>query len=78
MTNMIAKKNATENNLLSEWVAEVARLTKPEREGLDLAKKLRLYAGEAVEGVPETEATRLDWQTRLIAAQARAEALLAA
>src|SRR5215475_8309334 len=37
----------------------LTRLTKPEREGLDLAKKLRLYAGEAVEGVPESEAVRL-------------------
>jgi len=39
--------------------AILTRLVKPEREGLDLPKKLRLYAGEAVEGVPETEATRL-------------------
>jgi phosphoenolpyruvate carboxykinase (GTP) len=31
MTNMLAKKDATENRFLSEWVAEVARLTKPER-----------------------------------------------
>jgi phosphoenolpyruvate carboxykinase (GTP) len=31
MTNMIAKKNAVENRVLSEWVADVARLTKPER-----------------------------------------------
>jgi serine protein kinase len=37
----------------------LTRLSKPEREGLDIAKKLRLYAGEAVEGVPESEATRL-------------------
>ncbi len=37
----------------------LTRLVKPEREGLDLPKKLRLYAGEAVEGVPETEAVRL-------------------
>jgi serine protein kinase len=37
----------------------LTRLAKPEREGLDVAKKLRLYAGEAVEGVPESEATRL-------------------
>jgi len=37
----------------------LTRLAKPEREGLDLAKKLRLYAGEAVEGVPESEANRL-------------------
>jgi len=28
---MLAKKNATENRLLSEWVADVARLTKPDR-----------------------------------------------
>src|SRR5579862_6315705 len=44
---------------LASVFAILTRLTKPEREGLDLAKKLRLYAGEAVEGVPETEATRL-------------------
>src|SRR5215212_491671 len=37
----------------------LTRLAKPEREGLDTAKKLRLYAGEAVEGIPETEAARL-------------------
>jgi len=37
----------------------LTRLAKPEREGLDVAKKLRLYAGESVEGVPESEATRL-------------------
>jgi serine protein kinase len=37
----------------------LTRLAKPEREGLDVAKKLRLYAGEAVEGVPESEAHRL-------------------
>jgi serine protein kinase len=37
----------------------LTRLAKPEREGLDVAKKLRLYAGEAVEGVPESEANRL-------------------
>jgi serine protein kinase len=37
----------------------LTRLSKPEREGLDMPKKLRLYAGEAVEGVPETEAVRL-------------------
>jgi serine protein kinase len=37
----------------------LTRLSKPEREGLDLAKKLRLYAGEAVEGVAESEAARL-------------------
>ena len=37
----------------------LTRLAKPEREGLDLPKKLRLYSGEAVEGIPETEAARL-------------------
>jgi serine protein kinase len=37
----------------------MTRLVKPEREGLDLAKKARLYAGEAIEGLPENEAERL-------------------
>src|SRR5260221_6800492 len=41
----------------------LTRLAKSEREGLDPPKKLRLYAGEAVEGVPETEATRLHAET---------------
>jgi len=44
---------------LAAVFAILTRLVKPEREGLDLPKKLRLYAGEAVEGVPETEVTRL-------------------
>ncbi len=44
---------------LAAVFAILTRLVKPEREGLDLPKKLRVYAGEAVEGVPETEATRL-------------------
>ena len=44
---------------LASVFAILTRLTKPEREGLDIAKKLRLYAGEAVEGVPESEAARL-------------------
>ncbi|MGB6450413.1 MAG: hypothetical protein WBE92_06655 [Steroidobacteraceae bacterium] len=44
---------------LAAVFAILTRLVKPEREGLDLPKKLRLYAGEAVEGVPETEAVRL-------------------
>lgn len=35
------------------------RLHKPEREGLDLSKKLRLYAGEDVEGFSETEVGRI-------------------
>src|SRR5256886_7379710 len=41
----------------------LTRLSKSEREGLDPPKKLRLYAGEAVEGVAETEATRLHAET---------------
>jgi len=44
---------------LAAVFAILTRLVKPEREGLDLPKKLRLYAGEAVEGVPESEVTRL-------------------
>ncbi|MGH8229696.1 MAG: serine protein kinase, partial [Steroidobacteraceae bacterium] len=44
---------------LAAVFAILTRLVKPEREGLDLPKKLRLYAGEAVEGVSETEAVRL-------------------
>src|SRR5882757_293846 len=37
----------------------LTRLIKPEREGLDFAKKVRIYAGESVEGFPENEITRL-------------------
>ncbi|MBC7982565.1 MAG: serine protein kinase [Candidatus Obscuribacterales bacterium] len=37
----------------------LTRLQKPEREGLDVSKKLRLYAGETIEGFGESEATRL-------------------
>src|ERR1044071_8341886 len=44
---------------LAAVFAVLTRLMKPEREGLDLSKKLRLYAGESVEGFPETEVTRL-------------------
>ena len=44
---------------LASVFAILTRLAKPEREGLDLPKKLRVYAGEAVEGVAETEAARL-------------------
>src|SRR3954454_9713414 len=44
---------------LAAVFAILTRLVKTEREGLDMTKKLRLYAGEAVEGVPESEATRL-------------------
>ena len=39
--------------------AVLTRLVKPERDGLDVSKKARLYAGEAVEGLPENEAERL-------------------
>jgi serine protein kinase len=44
---------------LAAVFAILTRLSKPEREGLDIPKKLRIYAGEAVEGVSETEALRL-------------------
>jgi serine protein kinase len=37
----------------------LTRLQKPEREGLDLSKKLRLYAGETIEGFGEGEGARL-------------------
>ncbi len=36
----------------------LTRLTKPEKEGLDLSKKLRLYAGEDVEGFSASEVER--------------------
>ncbi|HEX6995131.1 MAG TPA: serine protein kinase [Gammaproteobacteria bacterium] len=44
---------------LAAVFAILTRLHPTEREGLDLTKKLRIYAGEAVEGVSETEATKL-------------------
>jgi serine protein kinase len=44
---------------LASVFAVLTRLVKPEREGLDLSKKVRLYAGEAVEGFPENEVSRL-------------------
>jgi serine protein kinase len=44
---------------LAAVFAILTRLAKPEREDLDLSKKLRIYAGEAVEGVAESEAARL-------------------
>ena len=44
---------------LASVFAVLTRLMKPEREGLDLSKKLRLYAGETVEGFPENEVQRL-------------------
>jgi serine protein kinase len=37
----------------------LTRMFKPEREGLDVSKKVRLYAGESVEGFSETEVQRL-------------------
>ncbi len=44
---------------LAAVFAILTRQSKPEREGLDLPKKVRLFAGEAVEGFSETEAARL-------------------
>ncbi|MGH8206763.1 MAG: serine protein kinase, partial [Steroidobacteraceae bacterium] len=44
---------------LAAAFAILTRLVRPEREGVDVPKKLRVYAGEAVEGVSETEAPRL-------------------
>ena len=44
---------------LAAVFAILTRLHKPEREGLDLSKKLRIYAGESIEGFAENEATRL-------------------
>jgi len=37
----------------------LTRLAKAEREGIDAGKKLRLYSGETVEGLPDSEASRL-------------------
>ena len=37
----------------------LTRMSKAEREGLDLSKKVRIFAGEAVEGFSENEAQRL-------------------
>ena len=39
--------------------AVLTRLLKPEREGLDLGKKARIFAGESVEGFSEAEIERL-------------------
>jgi serine protein kinase len=44
---------------LAAVFAILTRHTKPEREGLDLPKKVRIFAGEAVEGFSEQEAARL-------------------
>lgn len=44
---------------LASVFAILTRLQKPDREGMDLSKKLRIYTGESVEGFAENEATRL-------------------
>src|SRR5271155_4078834 len=44
---------------LASVFAILTRHTKPEREGLDLPKKVRIYAGESIEGFAETELTHL-------------------
>jgi serine protein kinase len=44
---------------LAAVFAILTRLVKPEKEGLDLPKKLRLYAGEDVEGISLNEVERL-------------------
>jgi serine protein kinase len=44
---------------LAAVFAILTRHSKPEREGLDLPKKVRIFAGEAVEGFSESEAARL-------------------
>ena len=43
--------------------AILTRLQKSDREGLDLSKKLQLYAGKAVERMSETEVTRIRSET---------------
>ncbi len=44
---------------LAAVFAILTRHTKPEREGLDLPKKVRIFAGESVEGFSDTEVSRL-------------------
>jgi serine protein kinase len=44
---------------LAAAFAIFTRLDKPQREGLDLAKKLRLYSGEDVEGFSEADVPRI-------------------
>jgi serine protein kinase len=44
---------------LAAVFAILTRLQKPEREGLDLSKKLRIYIDESIEGCAENEAERL-------------------
>jgi serine protein kinase len=48
---------------LASVFAILTRLSRPEREGIDLSKKLRLYAGEQVEGFAENDAARLHAET---------------
>lgn len=43
--------------------AILTRLKKGERQDLDMTKKLRLYAGEAIEGISETEVDRIRKET---------------
>jgi len=43
--------------------AVLTRLEKPQREGLDMTKKVHLYAGEPVEGVSESEVDRIRAET---------------
>jgi serine protein kinase len=44
---------------LAAVFAILTRHSKPEREGMDLPKKVRIFAGEAVEGFSDTEIQRL-------------------
>jgi serine protein kinase len=44
---------------LAAVFAILTRHSKPEREGLDLPKKVRIFAGESVEGFSDTEIVRL-------------------
>jgi serine protein kinase len=44
---------------LASVFAILTRLDKPQREGLDVTKKLKLYAGEDVEGFNETDVRRI-------------------
>jgi serine protein kinase len=44
---------------LAAVFAILTRHSKPEREGLDLPKKVRIFAGESVEGFSDTEVVRL-------------------
>ena len=48
---------------LAAVFAILTRLSRPEREGLDLSKKLRLYAGEQLEGFGENDAAKLRAET---------------